>query len=110
MIAFGGVVVNDVENDLDSSGVQIAHHPLELVHLLASIAAAGVFRFRREETNGVVAPVVCKSAIHQSLVINVGVHRQQLDRAYTQVFQIINRPSAAEGGVSAPQFRRNART
>ena len=35
MIAFGGVIVDDVENHLDAGGVQIAHHRFELRHLAA---------------------------------------------------------------------------
>ena len=79
MVAFGGMIVNDVENDFDSGGMQVAHHRFELVYLAAKVAAAGVSRFRREETNRVVTPVVAQSSIDQSFIINVDVHRQQLD-------------------------------
>ncbi len=109
MISFGGMIVNDVENHFDPGRVQIAHHRFELGHLAAAIAAAGVFRFRREETDRVVTPVIRQAAIDQRLVIDVRVHRQQLDRGHAQIFEVINRAGAAEPGVSAAQFRRNAR-
>src|SRR5205814_3430219 len=32
MAAFGGVIINHVENHFDSGGVQIAHHGFELAH------------------------------------------------------------------------------
>ena len=110
MIAFGGVIVNDVENDFDSGRVQVAHHGFEFVYLAAAIAAAGVFRLRREETDRVVTPVISQAAIDQRLVINVRVHRQQLDRGHAQMFEVIDCPGATEPGVSAAQFRRNSRT
>jgi len=73
VIAFGRSrgCVNDVENDFDSSRVQVAHQVFEFVYLAAAIAAAGVFRLRREETDRVVTPVISKAAIDQRLVINM---------------------------------------
>ena len=38
LIAFGGVVVDHVENHLDAGAVQRLHHGLELADLLAAIA------------------------------------------------------------------------
>ena len=35
VVAFGGVVVDDVEDDFDPRVVQRLHHLLELLHLLA---------------------------------------------------------------------------
>ena len=37
VVALGGVVVDDVEDDLDAGLVQCEHHLLELVHLLAAV-------------------------------------------------------------------------
>ena len=39
VVALGGVVVDDVEDDLDAGLVQRAHHRLELGHLPARLAA-----------------------------------------------------------------------
>ena len=106
MVAFGGMIVNHVENHFDASGVKIAHHRFELGHLAAELPAAGVFAVRREKTDGVVTPVIRQAAIDQSLVINVRVHRQQLDRSHAKMFEVINCPGAAKTGISAAQFRR----
>ena len=46
-VAFGGMIVNDVENDFDSGGIRL-RTIFELVYH-ATIAVAGVSRFRREE-------------------------------------------------------------
>jgi hypothetical protein len=40
VVALGGVVVDDVEDHLDAGVVQRAHHPLELLHLVAPGAVA----------------------------------------------------------------------
>ena len=42
VVALGGVVVDDVEDHLDARRVQRLHHLLELLHLLAPLAVAGV--------------------------------------------------------------------
>ena len=58
VIAFPGVVVNDVQDHLDPGRVEIAHHPFELRDLPAHRAAARVLRLGREEADRVVAPVI----------------------------------------------------
>ena len=58
VISFRGVIVDDVENDLDARGVEISHHRFELRHLAAGRAAARVLGFRREEADRVVTPIV----------------------------------------------------
>jgi len=58
MVALPGVVVDDVEDDLQAGRVQGPHHGLELVHLLPGGPARGVVAMRGEEADGVVAPVL----------------------------------------------------
>src|SRR6266513_2336705 len=58
VIAFGGMIVNHVENRFDAGGMEAAHHRFELGDLFADLPAAGIFSMRSEETDRVVAPVV----------------------------------------------------
>ena len=58
LVAFGGVVVDDIEDHLDARRVQRPHHLLELVDLAARITRRGVARVGREVADRVVAPVV----------------------------------------------------
>ena len=58
LIALGGVVVDDVEDHFQTGGMQGADHHLELLHRLARRLTGGVTQVRREEGQGVVAPVV----------------------------------------------------
>ena len=46
LIAFGGVVVDHVEDDLDAFAVQGLHHRLELRHLRAHVAGASSIAIR----------------------------------------------------------------
>ena len=59
-LAFAGVIEDDIEDDFDSGGVEIAHQPLELPHLTAGPVSGGVGRFGREERERMVAPDVAE--------------------------------------------------
>ena len=85
MVSFRGVIVNHVEDHFDPGRVEIAHHAFELGDLLAHRAAARVFRFRREETDRVVAPVIRQAAIDQNLVVDVMMDRQQFHRGDAEI-------------------------
>ena len=78
VVALGGVVVDDVEQDLDAGAVQRLHHRLELAHLLAAVARREA-RVRSEEAERVVAPVVAETAPRERLFADAVMHRQQLD-------------------------------
>ena len=57
LIALGGVIVNDVENNFDARGVKCMHHFLEFMR--RSVWSAGcVARVGCKETKGIVAPVI----------------------------------------------------
>ena len=60
----GGVVVDHVEDHLETRGVERPHHLLELAHLLAAVTRRRVGVVRREEADRVVAPVVLQAARH----------------------------------------------
>jgi hypothetical protein len=89
VVALGGVVVDHVEDDLDAGPVQVADHRLELQHLLAAAAAGAVGVVRREETDGVVAPVVGQALLDQRRVVDELVHRHELDRGDAEGLQVL---------------------
>ncbi len=101
MVALGGVVVDDIEDDLQASLVQRAHHRLELRHLLAQLARRGVGVVRGEEADGVVAPVVGQAAFGQEPVADELVHRHQLDRGHAEIHQMLDDCRVREAGVGA---------
>ena len=67
VVAFRGVVIDDVENDLDARRVQGLHHRLELVHLARRGRPPPSSRVRGEEADRVVAPVVRQPLVGQAL-------------------------------------------
>ena len=75
-VAFRSVVVDDVENYLDAGGMQPAHRDAHLVRR----AVRQIGRFRREEAERVVAPVVAQATLLQGAVLQEGLHRHQFDR------------------------------
>ena len=75
MTALAGVVVDDIQNDLESGIVQRRHHLLELPHLLAQGADRTVRRMRGEVAQSVVSPVVGEPSTRQEGLRDEVVHR-----------------------------------
>ena len=86
----GGVVVHDVEEDLDPRRVQQLDHALELAQHLVRVIAARVGRVRREVADRVVAPVVGQPELAQVRLVGVRVHRQQLERGDAEPAQVLD--------------------
>src|SRR5687767_1573624 len=82
LVAFGGMVVDHVDDDLEPGVVEARHHLLEFLQRLRRVG--GVARVGREETDRVVAPVIRQLALEQKLIVDEGVHRQQLDRGHAE--------------------------
>src|SRR5450759_1949451 len=99
LVALGGVVVDDVEDDLDIGLVQRLHHGLELGHLLTARSRGGVGRMRSEEPDGVVAPVVRQALILQRAVLNELVHRHQLDGRHSQAGEVLDDRLVTDCGI-----------
>ena len=106
MIAFAGVVVHDVENDLDARRVERLHHALELVDLIAE-SFRGVANVGREEADRVVAPVVREPAFGEMPVDDELVHGQQLDRGDAEREEVLDHRIAAEAEVRAAKILRH---
>ena len=104
VVALSGVVVNDVEDDLDSGFMHRAHHVLELVDLLAPAAARRVLVVRSEETDRVVAPVVAQTLFDQPLVVDELVHRHELHRGHAERGEVLNDGRVRETGIRAAKL------
>ncbi len=103
------VVVDDVEQHLDTRGVERLHQLLELLHLLAERAARRVLVVGREVADRVVAPVVPQPPLDQLLVVDELVHRLQLDGGHLQRLEVVDHLGHGEAGVGAPQLGRHGR-
>ena len=109
----GGVVVDDVEDDLEARLVEQLHHALELAqHRLGTLAAVLLGRVgavRGEEVEGVVAPVVREAVLQQSRLGREGVYRQQLDARDAEREEVLDHRGVCETGVGSVQRRRDQR-
>jgi hypothetical protein len=104
VVALGGVVVDDVEDDLDARLVQGAHHALELLHVLTGRGVAGVLVVRREEADRVVAPVVAQALLLQGVVLDELVHRHELDRGDAEVGEVLDRRRVRDAPAYVPRI------
>src|SRR5664279_1756862 len=96
VIAFRGVVVDDVEDDLDAGRVQRFHHRLEFLHLLPAVPERGVGVVRGEKSDRVAAPVVRQSLVPQCAVLNELMHRHQFHRGDAQPGEVVDHRRAAQ--------------
>ncbi len=109
MVALGGVVVDDVQDDLDPGLVQRPDRRLELQHLLAAVAPGGVRVVRGEEADGVVAPVVAQAHVGQPVVLHELVYGHQLQGRDPELGQMVDERRMGERRVRAPQLLREPR-
>ncbi len=109
LVAFGGVVVDDVEDDLDARLVQRANQGLELQHLLATLPAGGVGVVRCEEADRVVAPVVGQAPLDQVVVLHELVHRHQLHGGDAEPAQVLDHGRVGQPRVGAADRRGDVR-
>ncbi len=86
LVALGGVVVDYIENDLQTCMVQVRDHFLEL----GDLATGQVARVRGEERDAVVAPVVGHAFLQQVLIVDERMDRQQLDGGHAQLADVID--------------------
>ena len=69
LVAFAGVVVDDVQDDFDACRMERLHHHFEF----AQRAGRGVAHLGREEADAVIAPVVAQTELDEPLVVDEGV-------------------------------------
>ena len=105
----GGVVVDDVEDDLDAGGVERLHHRFELGDLAARVAGAGIAGVGGEEIDRVVSPIVPQPLVDQMFVVEKSMDRHQLDRGRAQLDEMLDRGGVSEAGVRPLNVGRHVR-
>jgi hypothetical protein len=105
--AFGGVVVDHIEDDLDALAVQHPHHRLELAQQAERVDEAAVPRVGGEERERGVAPVVRQAALVQVPLGEVAVHRHELDRGDAEALEVRDDRVRADGPVGPPPLVRD---
>ncbi len=102
VIAFTGVVIDNVQDDLDARLMKGLHHILKFIDLAARLSATAVSDIRGKKADGIVSPIVGKVFLFQVPIGNKMVYRHQLYRGYPELFQIGNRHGMSDGGISPP--------
>ncbi len=105
LVAFGGVVVDHIEDQLQARVVQVRHHLLEF----GDLAAGQVAWVRREERDGVVAPIVVQTFVEQVLIVDEGMDGQQLDAGNAQVLDVFEQLVVGQACEGALQVLRHSR-
>ena len=103
VVAFGRMVVDHVEDDLEAGGVQRPDHHLELADRVERRGRRRVGDIRGEVGQRVVAPVVAEAALHQVPVVRVVVDRHQLDRRHPQCREMPDRRLRGQAPVGPAQ-------
>ena len=93
VIAFGGVIVDDVEDHLDAGRVQLLHHAAKFG---GGRGAGGVALRGGEEADGVVAPIVPEALLDQIPVVEELLHRQQLDGGHAELDEVLDGAGVSE--------------
>ena len=103
LVAFGGVVVDDVEDHLQPGIVKTRHHFLEFAQRLLPLMR--VTRIGGKETDGIIAPVVGQPLVEQQAVIDKGVNGKELDRGHAERLDVVDH-LVGKALVGAAPFRR----
>src|ERR1700730_4784580 len=103
VIPLAGVVVDHVEDHLESRGVKRAHHGLELAHLFAVGSRRRVASLGSKVADGVVAPVVDEVAFDELRGVVEVMHGHQLHRRDTDAREMLDRGGMRQAGIRAPK-------
>ena len=101
MIAFAGMVVDDIEEDLDPSPMQGVHHGFELHHLLPDDPRAGIADLGRKEAQGTVPPVIDSPLLHEMMLVEKLMHREQFQGGHAELVEIVQQGGVGEASVGA---------
>src|SRR5207244_8590649 len=82
------------------------HHELDLLALLAVLAAAGVLVMRGEEADGAVSPVVAQPSGNEVMVVDELVDGEQLHGGHAETGQVVDDRAGGEPGIGATQLGR----
>ena len=104
MATFAGVVVDDVEDDLDAGLVEGRHHLLELTHLGTRGTHRAVGGVRSEEPQGVVSPIVRQSPAHDEGFGDELLDGQQLNGSDADGLEVLDDGRVGQTGIGAAQM------
>ena len=99
-----GMVVDHVENHLDSRAVIRLHHRLELIDLSAPVATAGKARIGREKADRRVPPIIGKPQRLETMIGYPVMYGQKFDSPHAQIFQVFDHARVGQTRIRAPEL------
>lgn len=84
LVAFGSMVLDNVEDDFDAGVVHLLYEGLKCTETFCS----QIFGMRCKKTDGIVAPIIAQAALDQMAVLDERMDRQELDCGNAEVAQI----------------------
>ena len=107
LISLAGVVVDDVEHDLEAGPVERLHHRLELGDLRAGHRGEAVAGCEERERG--VAPVVLHAARSDAPLIHVLLDGEELDRRDSQALEVLDDGRVREAEIGPAKVLRHRR-
>jgi len=101
LVAFGGVIVDDVEKDFDPRLVELFDHFLKFLYLATMFFAAVKLDVWSEEADGIVSPVIGQAFVHEVAVGKELMDGHQLDGRDAELFKIVDDLGMRECGIGA---------
>ncbi len=109
VVPLSRMIVNYIQDHLQTRFVQVLDHLLELLHLMAGLPPAHIPVMRGEIPDGIVPPVIAESPLHQVGVVNELMYWKKLHRGYPQSSEVVDGNRVGEPGVCAANLRRDLR-
>src|SRR5260370_22638325 len=109
MVALGGVVIDYVQDHLDTFPVQGFDHGLEFSHLAAHVPGTRIAGIRAEEVGCVVTPIILETFVNQVLVIEKVVYRHQFERGNAESLEVLDARRVSKSRVGSSNLLRTLR-
>ena len=109
LVAFGGVVVDHVENHFNATGVQSCDHHLKLLHRVLGDVHGGIATVGGKKSEGIIAPIIAEPPLEEMPIVEKVVHREELDGRDPQIGQMADGGFRSKPGISAAQRLRYLR-
>ncbi len=103
-IALAGVVVDDIEDDLEAGSVEALHRIADLSETAGSEARIG-----RHERHRIVAPAIAEAERRQMALVDPGGERHQFDRVDPECHEMVDHRRMRQRRHCAAQFLRHLR-
>ena len=103
VVAFRGMIVNHIQNDLDAGSMKPPHHVAETDHSLR----AEIARLGGEKADGVVPPIIAQAFFQKKAIIDEAVHRQEFNGRDAELLEVFQHRFAGQCFVGAAHFSCN---